>query len=325
MDLFSKFKNVKILVAGDVMLDRFWWGDVTRISPEAPVPVVHLNKTSLAAGGAANVAANISTLGATPYLLGCVGTDPEASELSEVISSTGIATDGLIRISSRKTTVKTRILAHGQQIARVDQETAVPLGVEDTEELINVFERLLSSVNAIVLSDYAKGCLSTKAIAHIISSAKERSIPVIVDPKGRDFSRYRGATILTPNRREAAIACNIDDTGRTIVESAGKKLLGELDLSALLVTEGPDGMTLFEADRRAVDLPATAREVYDSTGAGDTVIAALAVSLAAGFSVYQAATIANTAAGLAVEKLGTATVSIAEVSAAFESITHQTA
>jgi D-beta-D-heptose 7-phosphate kinase/D-beta-D-heptose 1-phosphate adenosyltransferase len=308
MDLLAKFRDIKVLVVGDVMLDRFWWGDVSRISPEAPVPVVNLNRTSLLPGGAANVAANVASLGAKPYLLGCVGDDSAAEELASVMKGAGIIPGNLIKIPGRSTTVKTRVIAHGQQVARVDQETT-----ENISEQIEIFalekvRELKGQVNAIAISDYAKGFLTDSILNKLITAARELDLPVVVDPKGRDYSKYSGATLLTPNRREAALACNFDETSRTVVHDAGWKLLEVLRIDSVLITEGEDGMTLFERGFPVHHLSALAREVYDVTGAGDTVLAVLATALGAKISRRQAAEIANAAAGLVVEKVGTSVV-----------------
>jgi D-beta-D-heptose 7-phosphate kinase / D-beta-D-heptose 1-phosphate adenosyltransferase len=325
MDIVSKFEKVRVLVAGDVMLDRFWWGDVSRISPEAPVPVVRLNKTTLAAGGAANVAANVAGLGAKPLLLGCVGADLEAEELAGVLANCGIASEDLIRSETRNTTVKTRIIAHGQQVTRVDMETVEPLTDTDEKRILDSFSKLVPLVDAVAISDYAKGFFSDGLLRNFMEMAHAHNIPVVVDPKGRDYHRYRGATVLTPNRREAAMACNLEDTGKAVVRAAGEQLCGELDLAALLVTEGEDGMTLFENGSAPEHFPALAREVFDVTGAGDTVISAIAVSLGAGLSTREAAKIANIAAGFAVERVGTAVVGIEEVAAALAEGSYQAA
>ncbi len=325
MDILSRLKDVKVLIAGDVMLDRFWWGDVTRISPEAPVPIVRLNSTSLAAGGAANVAANISGLGAKPFLLGCVGDDSEADELLSVISNSRIPTENLIRSPLRRTTVKTRVIAHGQQVTRVDQETVEVLTENEKDRALESFSKLLPDVDAIAISDYAKGFFSDDLLKTIIEMARNRDLPVIVDPKGRDYSRYQGASVLTPNRREAALACNLEDTGKTVAIVAGEMLCGERDFAAVLITQGEDGMTLFEQNGTSIHFPALAREVYDVTGAGDTVIASIAVSLGAGLDIQEAAKIANIAAGLVVERVGTAVVTIDEVAESLAENAHQAA
>jgi D-beta-D-heptose 7-phosphate kinase/D-beta-D-heptose 1-phosphate adenosyltransferase len=323
MDIVSKFKNVRVLVVGDIMLDRYWWGGVTRISPEAPVPVVALKDTTSAAGGAANVAANVSALGASPILLGCIGKDAEADELAAVLEKANILHDNVVKVSSKKTTVKTRIVAHGQQIVRVDQENIEPLFESDQQQVRNAFLRAIAEVDAVAISDYAKGLLTVELLDEMIAASKERGLPTIVDPKGRDYDRYRGATLLTPNRHEAALACNLDDIGKPVVNIAGEKLLSELDLDGVLITEGEDGMTLFQKAQDPIHLAASAREVYDSTGAGDTVIAALAVSLGAGLVLADAAKISNAAAGLVVEKVGTATVKSEAVAAALDGNSYQ--
>jgi D-beta-D-heptose 7-phosphate kinase/D-beta-D-heptose 1-phosphate adenosyltransferase len=325
MDIKSKLKGVKVLVVGDVMLDRFWWGDVSRISPEAPVPVVRLKNTTLAAGGAANVAANISGLGAEPILLGCVGDDAEADELKKVMEDFGIDSSNLINLPQRNTTVKTRVIAHSQQVARVDQETAAEISAEIQNKVFDTFIDLIKDVEAIAVSDYAKGFLPEALTLRLIQASAERRVPVIVDPKGRDYSRYKNATLLTPNRREAAESCNLDDIGKPVVDDAGNRLLNELELQAVLITEGEDGMTLFERNSEPFHLTASAREVYDVTGAGDTVLAAIAASLAAGFDLRRSAEIANVAAGLVVEKVGTSIVSIDAVQAALPESSPQTA
>ena len=316
MDIVSKFKTVKVLVVGDVMLDRYWWGDVTRISPEAPVPVVRLNRTTLAPGGAANVAVNIAGLGSAPTIVGVIGGDLEGGQLCELVETAGISPSGLLPIKTRQTTVKTRLVAHSQQIARVDQESVEPLTPDEEERFLTSIERSMEGVDVAVLSDYAKGSLSENILSQVIAKTRELRIPIVVDPKGREYSKYCGSTVLTPNRREAALACNIDDNGKGVVGVAGGRLLEELDLHAVLITEGEDGMTLFETGRSPVHFDAAAREVYDSTGAGDTVIAALAVSLGAGLKIEEAAKVANVAAGLVVEHVGTAAVRIEDLARA---------
>ena len=308
MNITSKFENTRVLVVGDVMLDRYWWGDVTRISPEAPVPIVRLNRTTLAAGGAANVAANIAGLGATPLLLGSVGADPESAELKHVIADANISIAELLVFESRRTTVKTRVIAHSQQVARVDQESDGILSDEACDEVFSSFQRLAESAGAVAVSDYAKGFLPESLVCKFIAHAVEIGLPIVVDPKGRDYSRYKGATVITPNRREAALACNVDE-GKATAEMAGRRLLDDLALQAVLITEGEDGMTLFMPNKEPAHFAASAREVYDVTGAGDTVLASIAASLAAGLGLQQASHIANIAAGLVVEKVGTAVVS----------------
>ncbi len=297
-----------ILVIGDIMLDRYWWGSVTRISPEAPVPVVRLDKTSVTLGGAANVAANIAGLGMTPEMIGVVGNDGESRELGGIMSAAGLSVSGLVSLSTRPTTVKTRVVAHGQQVTRVDQEVASPLTEQEESAVLDRILTFLPGTKAVVVSDYAKGLLTENILRQIIEKSGSAGIPVLVDPKGKRYSKYSGATILTPNKREAAEACSMDESEAGVVEHAGRVLLDELGLDALLITRGEEGMTLFESSNEPRHMPTRAREIYDVTGAGDTVIAAMAVGLAAGKSFADAAAVANAAAGLAVEQVGTTIV-----------------
>jgi D-beta-D-heptose 7-phosphate kinase / D-beta-D-heptose 1-phosphate adenosyltransferase len=318
MDLSSKLKNVKVLVVGDVMLDRYWWGSVTRISPEAPVPVVRLNKTTLAPGGAGNVAANIAALGASPLLLGCVGNDSEAEELNEVMSTSNVSTAELLRDPTRRTIVKTRVIAHSQQVARIDQESIESVSEETCEAARTAFGRLLQRADVVAFSDYAKGFLSDQFVSELIAKANEKGVPSVVDPKGRDYAKYRGASLLTPNRHEAALACNLDEGINLFAEQAGALLLDNYGFDAVLITEGECGMTLMERGNGPAHLEATAREVFDVTGAGDTVIAVIAACLGAGIDIRQSAELANLAAGIAVEKVGTVAVSIESIQAALD-------
>lgn len=304
----SKTDKFDILVVGDVMLDRYCWGTVDRISPEAPVPVVRLDSTTTAAGGAANVAANIAGLGMIPNLIGIVGNDEDGRSFDHVLTDSNISNSNMIMLDGRSTTVKTRVVAHGQQVARIDQETVNAL---TTEEEMIVLERvfgLILSSKAVVISDYAKGFLTDRVLKQIIEKGRDEKIPVLVDPKGKRYAKYRGATILTPNKREASDACSLDDNEENVVDRAGEMLLTEIGLNALLITQGEDGMTLFEKGNEPRHMHTQARQVYDVTGAGDTVIAAMAVALASGKAFAEAAAFANTAAGLAVEKVGTTIV-----------------
>ena len=305
------------MVVGDLMLDRYWWGDVTRISPEAPVPVVKLNRSSLALGGAANVALNLIGLGAEVVLIGCNGVDTEADLFDSILIEKGITADHIVRITNRPTTSKTRVIAHSQQVARIDQESTDQLP-EISE--IAVLERaieMIGSVDAVILSDYAKGVLTDRILDDVISRCVELEKPVLVDPKGRTFSKYAGCTIITPNRREAAEACGLDESSEDIVNVAGTSILNNLAIKAVLVTEGEEGMTLFRQDVEAFHIPTAARAVYDVTGAGDTVIATLASAVAAGSDLETAARLANLGAGIVVEQVGTSAISIAELATAW--------
>ena len=309
MQILEKFSKLNILVIGDVILDRYWWGDVSRISPEAPVPVVRLKTTSLAPGGAANVAANIAGLGATPILVGIVGDDEGAQQFPAVLGSANVSSDHLVRDHARPTTVKTRVIAHSHHVVRVDQEHADGISTDTENAIVEKLRVEIARADAIAVSDYAKGMLTSRVLEALFQIAGESGKPVLVDPKGKDYSKYKGAALLTPNRREAAEACNFEDTG-DVVNRAGMKIMGELGLEALLVTEGEEGMTLFRRSQPSIRMAAEAREVYDVTGAGDTVIATLAVAIGAGADVEMAARMANVAAGLVVEQVGTTAVTL---------------
>ncbi len=299
-NLLEKFKNVKVLVVGDVMLDRYWWGSVTRISPEAPVPVVNLQKTTIAVGGAGNVAANIKGLDATPYLVGIIGNDEDGKLLKKSLDDANISSEYLFEVKDRPTIVKTRIVAQQQQIARIDQEKVSNLTSEDEDILWEKLKILIEKVDIVVLSDYDKGLLSEKLLMRLITNGKSLSKKILVDPKGKDYQKYRNATLLTPNRKEA-----IESSQKNRVNEAGNELMEKLSLESLLITQGEDGMTIFQDKQDEIHLPALARHVYDVTGAGDTVIATLAVSLGSGEELVNSAKLANIAAGFVVEELGT--------------------
>lgn len=294
-------KNAKVLVVGDVMLDRYWFGEVSRISPEAPVPVVKVGKREERLGGAANVARNISAIGGQPLLLSVVGRDEAADALQNLLAAEGIPAQ-LHRDPGLSTTIKLRVIGRQQQLLRIDFETEP--GHEVLAAKLADFEARLDECDAVVLSDYGKGGL--KHIEEMIASARARSKPVLVDPKGDDYSRYRGATIITPNRaefREVAGRARSEDD----LTARAQKLRESLDLEALLVTRSEEGMTLYRKGER-FHVPTVAREVYDVSGAGDTVIATLAVMIAAGRPMDEAVRWANKAAGIVVAKLGTAVV-----------------
>ncbi len=292
------------------MLDRYWWGSVSRISPEAPVPIVTLDKTSLLAGGAANVAANVVGLGAKPYLVGVIGEDVEAKMLSKVLRETNISSSFLVSLKNRRTTVKTRIVAHNQHVVRIDQEDTCVLSKEEEQVIFKTIETIIDDVDIVIVSDYAKGLITEKLAERLIMKVISQHKKILIDPKGKNYSKYKGATLLTPNQREAIQATNLDDYEESSVEKSGNILLKSLAVEALLITRGEEGMTLFQKNKEIVHLKALARKVYDVTGAGDTVIAALAVMLAVGADFKDAANIANISAGLVVEQIGTTAISL---------------
>ncbi len=285
------------------MLDRYWWGKVERISPEAPVPIVHLEKTFETAGGAANVAANVAGLGAKAFLIGLVGDDKEGEVLARVLAQQGVRVELLLKDESRRTTVKTRVIAHNQHVVRVDDEQVIPLGQDQEQQILKVVQSELGDIDILIASDYAKGFFTESLISRLIALSKEMGKKVIFDPKGKDFSKYRGATCITPNQREALEACRKAND----VDEAGRMLLEYLELECVLITQGEKGMTLFERGSKSF-FPALARKVYDVTGAGDTVTATFATAVACGACYKRAAEIANIAAGLVVEEVGTTAI-----------------
>lgn len=309
MQSFHKFKGLKILVAGDLMLDRYWWGTVSRISPEAPVPVVRIDKRSEVPGGAANVAKNVVGLGATPILLGAVGDDEDGISLRTSLGNKHMDTSNVISVKGWQTIVKTRIVAHGQHVVRVDQEsvTALPESVE--KELLKRIEHLVHASDIVLISDYAKGFLSHRVLRALIDSALKFSKSVIVDPKGLDFSKYKGASVITPNKREAADACGLDPTAPNSVELAGARIIDDISIPNVLITRSEEGMSLFTNGNKHLDFPAETVETYDVTGAGDTVLACLGVGIASGLSISEAAKLANTAAGIVIGQVGTSSIS----------------
>jgi D-beta-D-heptose 7-phosphate kinase/D-beta-D-heptose 1-phosphate adenosyltransferase len=302
-----QFDKAQVLVVGDLMLDRYWHGVASRISPEAPVPVVNVGQSEERIGGAGNVALNIASLGAGASLVGVVGGDEASVSLKTRLESAGIHCDFQVS-ETRPTITKLRVISRHQQLLRLDFEE--PFAAEDCDQLPQRTEVLLPNIGALVLSDYAKGTLSDTRT--LIELARRQHVPVLVDPKGIDFERYRGATLLTPNLSEFEAVVGSCANEQAIVEK-GVELLEKLDIDALLITRSEHGMTLLRKDMPALHLPARAREVFDVTGAGDTVISVLATALAAGEGLPEAVAMANIAAGIVVGKLGTATVSMPEL------------
>lgn len=303
------FSKAHVVVAGDVMLDRYLFGSTGRISPEAPVPVVHVHETDDRPGGAANVAVNLASLGVSTRLIGVVGNDDAADSLRAILKDRGIACD-FCSVKNRPTITKTRVQSRGQQLIRLDQEetTTMPGG-----EVFKLLRKSIKGAGAVVLSDYGKGALSD--VAAMISACRDAGVPVLVDPKGRDFEKYRGASVITPNQAEfEAVAGECHNDGQLV--DRARAMLHDLDLDALLVTRSEKGMLLLEADMEPVFLSTQAREVFDVTGAGDTVIATLAGALASGQSLTSSSALANLAAGLVVRKIGVASVTPGEISVA---------
>lgn len=301
------FKAIRVLVYGDLMLDRYWYGDALRISPEAPVPVVHVQRHETRPGGAANVALNIASLGGYVKLLGLVGPDAEAAELRAALNQQAVDPE-FLTVPGHPTVTKLRVIGRQQQLIRMDFENPFQ-GVDDAP-LIAAYQRELLCTDVVILSDYAKGTLARSV--ELIAAARRQGVPVLVDPKSSDLSRYRGAALVTPNKSEfEAIVGRWTDEAD--LERKARELIKTYDLGGLLVTRGKDGMTLILTGEPAQHFPAKAREVYDVTGAGDTVIAVIAAVLAAGGGYSEAVRLANIAAGLVVMKLGAATVTEPEL------------
>jgi D-beta-D-heptose 7-phosphate kinase / D-beta-D-heptose 1-phosphate adenosyltransferase len=308
------FSPFRILVLGDVMLDRYLYGEVERISPEAPVPVVRLRRSRAMLGGAGNVARNISALGGRAVLVGLRGRDATAGELAALLADDPRIEDSMAESATRPTICKMRVVAGTQQVARLDDEVADPADAAEAASLVAATERALAAgCAALVLSDYAKGVLAPPVVEAAIAAARVRGIPVLVDPKRDDFAPYRGADLLTPNARELSRAARMPTGTVAEVAAAARAVMEAAGLPALLCTRAEKGMTLVRASGAVASVPAEAREVFDVSGAGDTVVATLALAHAAGRPLEEAMRLANAAAGIVVGKLGTATVSAEEL------------
>jgi D-beta-D-heptose 7-phosphate kinase/D-beta-D-heptose 1-phosphate adenosyltransferase len=307
------FSDLSILCIGDVMLDRFQHGDIDRISPEAPVPVIRLRQVREMPGGAGNVACNIASLGGRAILIGVAGQDVAAEQMSRKLEAHGRVTDAVVRSPRRPTICKTRFIAGRQQVVRADDESGEALHQDEVAALCAAIDMHLPQAKALILSDYGKGVLCAAVLARAIGAARAAGIPVFVDPKSDDFARYRGATCITPNSKEFSIAARSPAATEAEIAAGAERLIEQADAQALLITRSEKGMTLVERGGTVTSVPALAREVFDVSGAGDTVIATLALAHASGRTLVQAMHIANAAAGVVVSKLGTATVNIAEV------------
>jgi D-beta-D-heptose 7-phosphate kinase/D-beta-D-heptose 1-phosphate adenosyltransferase len=305
-----------VLVVGDVMLDRFLYGAVERISPEGPIPILRLERELAMLGGAGNVVRNLAALGAKPTFVALVGDDQAGLEVQRLVAEATGGGGHLLLDRGRRSTIKERYIAGGQQLLRVDRETAPSLSETLAEAALSAAAALIDEARVLVLSDYGKGLLDSKTLPRLIALARARGVQVVVDPKGRDFARYRGATLITPNRRELAEASGLPTEGDSAVVAAALRVMEQAGLESVLATRSEEGMTLVEAGdggARATHLPALAREVFDVSGAGDTVVATVAAALAAGLPRPIAAELANAAAGIVVGKVGTAVASPSEI------------
>jgi len=311
--LVQRFKKTTLLVVGDIMIDEFIWGTVTRISPEAPVPVVAVARENLLLGGAANVVHNVHSLGGRVLLAGLIGDDRMGEKIKKLLAEQKIDSEGLVVQAGRPTTVKTRVIAHSQQVVRFDRESREPISAQGQEMLLRYLDKSWGQVDGIIVSDYGKG-LITPALMEFIMQRKKAEVKLVaVDPKVNNFNLYSGATVVTPNRQEAEAAAGKEIRDEASLMEVGRILLERFASQAILVTRGEEGMVLFEREGDVINVPTVAKEVYDVTGAGDTVISALTLALAAGNAFPEAAVVANYAAGIVVGKVGTATVTPEEL------------
>jgi D-beta-D-heptose 7-phosphate kinase/D-beta-D-heptose 1-phosphate adenosyltransferase len=318
-ELIQAMRDRKIVVLGDVMLDEFFWGDVTRISPEAPVPVVDIRRESVHLGGAANVVANVVALGAKACVIGVVGNDSAGERLRVSLKEacTLQADDYLVVDNKRPSTTKTRIIAHSQLVVRADREQRTPVNGPLEAQILDSLKLALAEADAFVVSDYDKGVVTPSILGQILPTAYER-VPVLIDPKIRNFSHYQPASLITPNHHEALRLTNTEEDSDQGLHHAAQIIQEKLGCDAVLITRGDRGIMLLERDSDPVFVGTAAREVYDVTGAGDTVIATLASALSAGATMLEAANLANHAAGIVVGKVGTATATGEELLATFE-------
>ena len=326
--LIERFRDITILVVGDVMMDEYIWGNVSRISPEAPVPVLNVVSESQKLGGAANVIHNLCSLGGIPRICGVIGDDATGEKLKHALQAIGVPTDSLLIDSTRPTTIKTRIIAgyhrHHQQMARLDRESQEDISPELATHLIEHVKQVLPSINGVIIEDYGKGVVTAEIVQQIVSLAIQAGKIVAVDPKTNHFSRYNGVSVITPNHYEAGASLQMTIDNHDSLLFAGNQLLKKLESELVLITRGEEGMSLFERQSRMVThVPAVAQEVYDVSGAGDTVIAALTLSLAAGAEPVDAALLSNAAAGVVVGKVGIAAVTPAELHEALARMNRQ--
>ncbi|MHC1729417.1 MAG: D-glycero-beta-D-manno-heptose-7-phosphate kinase [Syntrophobacteraceae bacterium] len=318
----ERFSRCRVLVIGDLMLDVFIWGEVSRISPEAPVPVVEVHRETKCLGGAANVAHNLASLGSVPYPAGLIGDDAAGAKILELFSERAVSIAGIVEEEGRPTSVKTRIIARTQQVVRYDHESRRSPDPSSLERLIEFIRETLPRTDVVIISDYAKGVVCARLVEELRTLTSGR-IPVVVDPKIQNFDLYRSFTTVTPNHHEAALISGIQIVDEQSLNAAGRKLLRKLGCENLLITRGKEGMSIFRNGGKALHIPTLARHVYDVTGAGDTVAAVLALGTAAGLSITDASILANLAAGIVVGELGTAAVSAGTLVTALEKMARE--
>lgn len=311
-----KFDRCNVLVVGDLMIDEYLWGEVDRISPEAPVQVVSVNNENFTLGGSGNVVNNLAALGAKVSAVGIIGTGGNGKLLLNKFNELGVDAEGIIQDPERLTTRKTRIIAANQHVLRIDRETTKEISGRSLEAITRSIEDKVPGADVVLISDYGKGLVTPALLSMIAAVAKEHGKITIADPKGLDFSKYSGLSLLTPNKKEAALASGIEIADELSLFKAGKRILETVKIGRLLITCGKDGMVFFERNSKPYKIRAEARQVYDVSGAGDTVLSILGLAIASGFSFKNGAALANTAAGIVVGKVGTATVSKEELASA---------
>ena len=307
-EITSGFGDARVLILGDIMLDEYMYGSVDRISPEAPVPVVNISSSKILLGGAANVAANICSLGGEALLLGTVGDDEAAIKISQLLKSEKISDNLLVTDLTRRTTIKTRIIAHSQQIVRADREDRHEVNPDIEKEIFSRFMSVADDIQAVIVSDYGKGVINQSLLEKLMSVCLQKNIFVAVDPKETHFNNYQRVSLITPNHHEAGFAYGRRIHNEKDLLEVGKGLLKRLQAKSILITRGPDGMSLFTEDSEPTHIPTFAKKVYDVTGAGDTVIAVFVAATCAGADLVESAIVANAGAGLTVGEIGTATV-----------------
>lgn len=311
--LIDRFKSLNALVIGDLMIDEYLWGNVDRISPEAPVPVVSVEKETHTLGGAGNVINNLVSMGAGVIPVGTAGTGLTGKMIFEHLNGLNIKTNGIISEPDRPTTRKTRVIASNQQVLRIDKEKVTQISDSTCKRLIQIIEDKMSAADLIILSDYNKGLITHDLVCKTVQLAQQHKKLILADPKALDFTKYQNVTVLTPNRKEAGLAAQMSLQNDADLTIAGNKIMEIAGLTQLLITCGKDGMVLFEKDAPVRTIQSKARQVFDVSGAGDTVISILGLGLAAGADFFQAAQLANLAAGIVVGKVGTATATIDEI------------
>jgi len=321
--ILTRFPGCRLAVLGDVMLDEFLWGKVDRISPEAPVPIVQIKKETWRPGGAANVASNLQALGAEVDIWGVIGDDESGRKLCDSLHSEGIGVEGLIKDSGRQTTVKTRVIGQNQQMIRIDREYTDPVDYPRQKALLETLWKMLPDLSGIVVSDYAKGVVTADVLGPIIERFRNAGKFVVIDPKLKNFNLYKGSTLITPNTREAeSILGRVFESDEDVL-TGGADLLKQFKTDAVLITRGEQGMSLFRKGKQPMTIPTRALEVFDVTGAGDTVIATFSLALASGCDMPEAAEISNLAAGVVVGIVGTATVTPQAIQEHYDKINYK--